>query len=99
MTDLEKPYGAVGDLAEELVLIATDLILAAREEGVDAIRGALLRVQAIEAPPEVASSPGRVWGAFAVVLAAMVDPEVPIRRLLDWTDQYLAADRPLQAVR
>lgn len=98
------PWGDVGDLAEELVPIAVDLMVAAGDEGQDAVRGALLRVLAIDPPAAVANTPGGVWGAFSVVLAGLlvgsVDPDQPISRLLAWTEALYpdGGDRHLRPV-
>lgn len=95
--------GPLGDLMESLVPVAADLIVAERDEGPDAIRGVLLRVQAIaeELPPGVAAkldgpggTPGGVWGAFAVVVGAMVNPETPLRSSLSWTESMRDGRRP-----
>jgi hypothetical protein len=80
----ELPWGAVGDLVEELRDVATDLVVAIREEGPESIRKILARVP--ETPPELRDLPGGATAVLAIVCAAMVNQEAPIASLLGWTE-------------
>lgn len=92
MSDEEEPHGAVGDLMADLVDLAADLIAVCRDDGPEAIRGVLLRLCSVEEDltPEVQARlsvyPGGVRDAFALTLAAMVNPDTPIRAALRWTE-------------
>ena len=55
MTDEQLPFGELGDLIEDLVPIAADLVEIVREQGPDAVRGCLLRV-----PTEIADPLNRM---------------------------------------
>lgn len=90
------PFGARGDLVEQLVPIAAELIQLMREEGPDAVRGALLRVPAVT-EADLTGVPGGVWGVFSMVCAAFASEEITMRKALGWTDDLiqpgLAAER------
>lgn len=92
MTAEETP-DILGDLiAEELVPILAELAVILREEGAEAVRGGLLRVQAVERglSPELADllahTPGGVWGVALPLALAMVSPDAGMRSLLAWTE-------------
>lgn len=92
MADEELPFGELGDLVEQLVPIAADLVQVVREEGQDAIRGCLLRVPT-EVRVQLDILPGGTMGVLAVVLAAMVSPDAGMRSLLGWTDTMTEGPR------
>ena len=75
--------GELGDLVDELVPIAAELVQAVRDEGPAAVRGILAGV------PHRAGEEIPAWDALAVVLAAMVNPDAGIRSLLGWAEEML----------
>lgn len=90
------PFGDLGDLAEDLVPIALDHVVKSHDEGPEAIRGVLLRVQAIEKEltPELQAklqdTPGGLWGAYSTVCAALANPDAGIKELLGWTEPLVS---------
>lgn len=84
----ELPFGKRGDLVEELVPIAADLIQTMREEGPNAVRGALLRVPTVT-EADLDATPGGVWGVFAMVCAAFAGEEITMRQALGWTEDLI----------
>lgn len=95
MSGEELPYGELGDLMEALVPIATNLVQVIREEGPTAVQGTLLRMRSLQEqmPADVADRlcglEGGMWGALALVLAAMVDPDARMRAMLGWTEELI----------
>lgn len=90
------PFGELGDLAEALVPIAVDHAIVSHDDGPDAVRGALLRVQAIEKEltstlrEKLRHTPGGLWGMYSTVCVAMVNPEAGIKQLLGWTEPLVS---------
>lgn len=91
----ELPYGELGDLMESLVPIATNLVHAMRDEGPNAVLGALLQLRSVEAglSPKVREKlqrlPNGLPDALTMVCAAMVNPDARMRALLGWTDELI----------
>lgn len=92
----DQPFGLLGDLTEALVPIAVDLAVKSHDDGPEKIRHTLIRVQDIESDlaPELreqlAYTPGGIWGVFATVCAAMVNPDAGMKELLGWTEPLVS---------
>lgn len=90
--DEEEFGGAVGDLMADLVDLAARLVAASRDEGPEVICGVFAQLCSIEEDlstevvERLAHYPGGVRDAFALVLAAMVNPETPLKSALNWTE-------------
>jgi hypothetical protein len=94
MTEEELPFGELGDVMEKLVPIAAELVQAARDEGPSVVLGVMLQLRGMTLSPTVTAqleqlNPGPVGGAFALVLAAMVNPDARMRALLGWTEELI----------
>lgn len=74
---------AAASIADQLIPIAAELVATVRDYGPDTVGDVLDQVP--DLPEHVVGRAGGKYGALAVVLAAMVDPDKTLTELLGWT--------------
>lgn len=87
---------AAEDLTDVLLPVAVELVGTVRDYGPDAVARVLADMP--DLPDDLVGRTGGKYGALAVVLAAMVDPDATVAELLAWTVAGPVPSRPFAPV-